>query len=1628
MKGLKKNFKRIIYLLLLIVLLFNTIGATAQKVFAAIAQGTYIARIYETAYTDNLGQNIFKIRVQGDEIPKLTDTGFGQTAFCLNHHKDHPEEFLTYNVSSDFSSGDFKKCARLAYLGYYRYSNSSGNASKGLTGREDNVQYAYTANLIWQNLGQVPNSYSLGSDFDSFKIEVMDEYNKWDTLPSFNGSNQTMNLGQTKEITDSNGVLQYYESFNFTKDKVTFKHTKGSNKMEITVANDATKENVTITQNEAESNKMGKYINTRSVQTNFVLSPIPANQATHQRLLVSYGYNDPKYLRINVNINLHGDLELAKKDNKGNFIPGVKFKVSYNEDMSSPIGTYTTLENGKVTVEDLNPKTVYIQEVEVPANLILDASIHEVTIKPNDVTPYTATNNWKQGRIKATKKDEETGKVVKKAGTVFDIYNSQDVKVSSMTTNNEGIATSELLDYGIYYIKEKTAPDKYTIKAEVSDNIDIKENGKTYEITATNIRVKGSVTISKEDTKTKKIAQGDATLKGAVYGVYTRSTILDPADGSKIYDANEKIGELVTDDEANATMNNLYLGEYYVQEITPSKGYNLDNTKYNFDLNYEGQEVKIVTKKVTVKERVISQPFEIIKVSVEGSTEAEILSGAEFTIKLKSDVEKYGSWEKAPRAKNADGETAAILVTDEKGYAKSERLPYGTYIVRETKVPDEKEKTEDFTVKITKDSSEPQTWRIFNDEEFTSVLAIIKKDAETNKTIQIAGAKFKIKNVDTNEYFGYWDWNPLPHYVDSWTTDKTGTVMTNDKLPIGNYQLEEQKSPKGYLISSEPVPFRISSHTAYEMLPDENTAVITVTQKDTSVKGQVNVEKKGEVLTKFEDGQFIYEEKGLVGAKYEIVARENILDPSGDGTVLYEKDKVADTITTNSEGKATSKKLPLGEYYVREVQAPENMVLSNEIKNVSLKYKDQNISIIFADTSFVNQRQKVDLNVIKKDADNDVELQGAEFGLYAKENIVNNNGDVIVDKGKLIETVTSNENGKVHFASDLPLVNYEIKELKAPIGYSSNDKVIEVDATYRGQDIETIKLEYEFKNEITKIEVSKQDITDESEIEGAHLTVFEKDNPGAIFDSWISGQDGKDEKGNIKPHLMKGLEVGKTYVLRETSSPYGFALTQDIEFTIEDTGKVQKVTMKDEIVYGELKFNKYGEIFNEVQEDETDFGKTKTPVWNESNLLGAEITIYAAEDIKIGNTTYYSKDEKVETLESDWDIVTSKKLPVGNYYYIETKVPHGYIANNEKHYFTVEDNQINELQVIESSLYNNRAKVNIDMKKTLEEQKIFENKEAYKDIIFGIYAREDIYDYMGNVAIENGTLIAISGITQEGHLENVPDLPNGVYYIKELATNSQYVLNDTEYDFEIGYKGKDIAEYTVTIGDKGVIDNKLARGTIQVRKVDTLDESKKLENIEFNISSKKDMSKIITTEKTNSEGIATFADLELGTYYIQEAKQVDGYTLNDTIYQVEVKENGDMLIINCENKPTEMTFSKVDETGTNELPGAKIQIIDKETGEIIEEWVSTKEPHIIHYLVEGKEYVMREVTAPNGYEIAEEITFIAGDGQKVTMKDMPTPVVQTGNETKYLLLIGSVIISLVGLTAGVIILKRRKEN
>lgn len=1500
----------------------------------------------------------------------------GQVVYCLERLKSVNFGGTYVDLGDNFSSLGINNetKTKLSLLAYF------GNKHAVESGSVD--WHAVVANAIWKELEPTHElrGYTLSPTFDTLEknlnaIQTLEnDVANYYIVPSFTDATYNVKVGETIRLTDTNGVLN---TFKITNSGGLDARIEG-NELVITGTADAD-----------ENAKIQFKKNISASETGVSILYSAGNDA---QKVASFKVFDPIGGNVKFNVQKYGSLSIEKRDNKNNTVAGTQFKISYKEDMSNPIGTYTTGSDGKVKIDNLLPQTVYVQEVSVPEHLVLDSTIHKVTIEPNQTASFTATNNWKQGYIQVTKKDADTGKVVTKAGTVFEIYDSNNQKVTTITTNESGVATSGLLDYGTYYVKEATAPQSYTVKVQVSDNVGVVENGKTYEITVSNKRVTGTLNLSKVDSVNGKNPLAEATLQGAVYGLYARNDILDPADGSVIYKAGTKINELTTDAQGNTSIDNLYLGNYYIKEITAPEGYVLDTNEYDFSLTYENQNVAVVTKDQEVKDRVISQAFSIIKISSDTTGESELLKGAEFTVKLKKDVDALG-WDNAPIAKNADGQDASVLVTDSQGYAVSDRLPYGTYVVRETKTPDEKYTVSDFTVTVTEDSSDPQPYRVFNDMNFTSVLKIVKKDAETGKTVLVEGAKFKIKNLDTNEYYGYWSWNPLPHYVNTWTTTEDGYLMTGDKLTAGHYQLEEIASPNGYLLSETPIEFTISNKVAYETLDDGKTPVISVEFADVSVKGQINVEKRGEVLTGYKDGQFVYEERGLAGMKVNVYAKEDIMDPSNDGTVLYKAGTLVDTITTGTDGKATSKKLPLGKYEVEEIEAPHGMILNGEKQDVELKYKDQTTAVVFDNVTIVNDRQKVEAKLQKVDKDNGIALEGGVFNLVAKEDIKNADGEVIVKAGTVLNTYTSDEEGNISIDLDLPIDhNFQLVETKAPTGYELDETPVEFNTKYQGQDTKVIEISKTKENQRTRVTISKTDMTTGEELAGNHMKVFEKDNPGSVFAEWVSDD---------KPVILENLDTNVRFVLRETSSVKGFYLANDIEFELDEYGKLyiyengekvpadeNKIVMENDLVKGRLEWNKTGEIFNHTITGQNEFGTTQTPVWEESNLLGTEITIYAAEDITLGNgVTYYHKDEAIQTLESDFDAVQSQDLLVGKYYYTETTTPHGYVVDTDKHYFEIEDNQSSELQIVKSTLENERPTINIEFTKYMEKFQ-HHNKvdEAYKDVVFGIYAREDIYDYQGNVAIENGTLIDTTGIDELGQLDHVPDLPNGTYYLKELQTNSDYVLDTNEYDFEIAYHGKDVSGYTVVIGN-GSVENELVRGSIEIKKNDSFDDTKKLKDVEFNISSNADMSDIITTVKTDENGIARFEDMEIGEYYIQEAKQVDGYTVNDHIYEVEITTDGSILTVDVDNKPTEMEFSKVDETGKSELPGAEIVIIDKETGKEVDRWTSTDESHKIKYLVEGKEYIMKEITAPNGYKVAEEITFVAGDGNKVTMKD-----------------------------------------
>lgn len=1187
-------------------------------------------------------------------------------------------------------------------------------------------------------------------------------------------------------------------------------------------------------------------------------------------------------------------------------VSGDEFYYNSTNLPTIPIGTVTLRETKAPEGYKLNDETFIVKVISEGSDEFL--STYQEPIVPEQVI---------KGKIRIAKKDKDTGKVIQVAGTVFDIYfNGQ--KVSSMTTDETGYATSEDLAYGEYVIKEAKAPNGYVIDVNQEAVVDITAE-KTYDTELSDKRVNATINLVKEDKDTGNRPQGDATLTGAVYGLYAKEDILDPSmDGTVIHKKDSLVGKITTDKNASGTIENLYLGEYYWQEISSSEGYELDETKYPFTASYKDQNTITITVDKTVKETIRTGEFDLIKVITDGS-QSEIMvneKGAEFVAVLKSDYEANGNdIQKALEyaKENRSEKEYAVLTTNKNGYATSGKLAYGKYVIQQTKKGENAEETDIldgiFTFEVTEldgqtivkggDTSgnslemgdDGKMHYHINNRPSDYFLKLVKIDAESGKQITLSDATFKVKDLSTGKYVrqkvaGVW--------IDEFNTDKDGYVILPLKLKSGKYQLEEIKAPYNYLLNGTSIPFEIKKSEVTSE-DEDGDAYIVVTMEDTRVKGSISFEKRGEVLVgshEDENGNIVfdYEEQGLEGMTVTVYAKEDIIDPA-DGTVIYKAGEVVTTATTDKSGKTQVDNLYLGSYIVRETQAPEGFVISDKEYEVTLSYKDDHTAIISDSVTYLNDRQKVHIDLRKVDEDNEANLQGAVFGLYASEDIYGveklsktNSKPLIIKKGTLIETATSDENGQVVFNADLPLSKYEIRELKAPIGYASSDEVIPVDATYKGQELPTIEIVAVFKNKITQVEFSKVDASTNEELEGATQIVYPKGNRGEVFETWVSTKE---------PHIIKGLEVGQTYIWEEISAPYGFALAEKIEFTVKDTGEVQVAgTMKDEIVYGQLAFEKKGKQFTYTDIGMTDLGMVNTPVFEEMNILGAEITIYAGEDITLGNgITYYKADEEIDTLVSDYEAVQSIKLPVGKYYYVETKAPIGFVKNEEKHYFEVVDNQINELQVIESTLKNERPVYNINMTKQMEFSDTAMNKEAYKDVVFGIYTRDDTYDWKGNVAIEPDTLLATSGIDEEGHLVHTPELPVGNYYLKELQTNSAYKLDENEYDFSIDQSNEKAV--IVPINEGKPIINKLKEYYVLVNKVDE-NTMKNIISKEFEFTSFTDAeckNPIETKQANTKDGTVKFV-LNYGTTYIKETKAPLGYSLSPEVVKVEVNDDG----------------------------------------------------------------------------------------------------------------------------------------
>ena len=1260
-----------------------------------------------------------------------------------------------------------------------------------------------------------------------------------------------------------------------------------------------------------------------------------------------------------------------------------------------------TGDDGSVTLKDLYLGTYTVTETKAPDNYVCKGESKTVELvyagQTVEVQTGSATflNERQKASVRVEKQDEETKNPL--SGGIYGLYAAEDIKVDGKTVVSKGTLIEKAttgadgkasykaelpINYS-YSIREIQAPERYLRNSEDTYTFTFKftndkEEKVNFSHTFTNKRVNATIDLVKEDSEAGNSAQGDAVFEGAIYGLYAREDINHPDGRSGVlYKKDEQVATLTIDKEGKASVSNLYLGKYYLKEITPPVGYLLDEEEHDVNCNYEGDQVETVKRNTVSKEDVIKQPFQLIKAADNDKTDADLLKGAGFSAYLISSltVKDDGSYDftnATPIVLTEDGKTE--MFTDERGYACSIPIPYGRYIVRETTTPHNFMPVDDFIVTVTENSSTPQVWRVLLDDEFKAKLKIVKQDDETKQPVLLANTEFKVYDLDAKKYVEQVTTYPNTVVHKSYFTDENGYLILPESLKCGNYRIEEVSAPDGYTQNTQYVEIKVDKNTAYQMDSVSGDAIITVTYENHPVKGKLVIHKSGETLKSFKK-DFVYEETSLEGAEFEIYAAEDIFTPDhqvdeqGNRHVIYAKDTLVKTVTTNKNGEAVIKDLPLGKYRVKETKAPAGFVLNPDSQEVAFIYKDQNTPEIEEKLEFSNERQKVELSVEKRDAETGKALKGATFGLYNKEAI--SSGDkVIVKADTLLQEITSNEKGKAAFTLDLPLGRYYVKELQAPAGYVSSDEILEFDATYQGQDVKTIKLKSVKKNQPTTVEVTKADITTGTELDGASMSVLDKD--GNVIDSWTSVKD--------SPHVIKRLQVGKTYILREELAPYGYLRATDVEFTISDTAEVQKVKMEDEVPVARLLVNKKGEFLDSVSLLDNAKGMIEH-LFNyvTGNLTDVTFNVYAAEAIRAADgvsADYYAADELVGSITTDGNgIAQMDNLPLGRYYIVEKETAHGYVLDNEPRYvdLTYRD-QDTPLVTYSADWQNARQRVQVEvLKKEKDSDKVLSGA------IFGLYAADDIVSSKGKVLLAKDTLIELKTTDEDGKIQFVADLPiDSRYYIKELAAPDGYVTDQEPQEFTFEYQGSgtSVAEYAFTFEDE--------QTTVELSKADLTDK-KELPGASLKVT---DEDGNTVDEWVSKEEAHIIKGLIVGKKYkMTETKPADGYVTAESI-EFTVENTKEVQKHQMLDDVTKVEISKKDITDSSEVPGAKLIILDKD-GKKVESWTSTDKPHMVEKLPVG-EYTLREEQAPDGYLIAEDVKFTVKDTgrvQKVKMKD-----------------------------------------
>lgn len=770
-----------------------------------------------------------------------------------------------------------------------------------------------------------------------------------------------------------------------------------------------------------------------------------------------------------------------------------------------------------------------------------DATLQDViTGVENDADPIRAYFKVKtsSGNLKLVKTSED-GNV---ANVEFTIKGDGYSKTAK--TNSKGEFELTDLVPGKYTVTEHTTTE-YAEQKSKTVNV---ESGKTATVSFSNVLKKWNLTVTKTDAETKS-AQGDATLTGAVYGIYNNGKLVD---------------KYTTDKNGGFTTSNYVCGDKWtLKEIEPSEGYLLDETEYHIGAEAKKYTLENNSVSIGVTEDILKGKISIIKHTDDGSTKIETPEvGAEFQVYLKSS----GSYTKA---KESERDT---LICDEYGFAETKDLPYGTYTVHQTKGWNGTEFIADFDVFISENN---KTYKyLINNASLESYVKIVKVDSETGKQIPYAGAGFQIFAPDRNKVTMKYTY-PNFTEIDTFYTNSDGYLITPETLPYGKgYSVVEVQAPYGYVLDSTPIYFDITAENTTE---ENGVTIVKTEKKNTPQKGTITVEKTGEIFSNVtSSGEEVtiyqpeYSVNGLSSAVFEIYADEDITTP--DGTVRVKKDELVATLKTNTKGTATSKQLYLGKYRVVEKTAPYGFVLNKTINHIELTYSGQNEKVTNTLTSFTNDRQKVIIDLTKILEQNEKfnigsndEILNVSFGLYADEDLKASNGTVIPKDG-LLEIITCDEKGKSTFTTDLPIGSYYVKEISTDSHYILSDKKYPVVFEYAGQDTASVHISVNdgdpLGNEIIygTIKGLKIDRETGENIAGALFGLFSTDETEFTEKTAILTSE-SNEEGIF---TFENVPYGK-YIVRELKPAEGYLPNEEnYQETVSEDEEVIEITVEND--------------------------------------------------------------------------------------------------------------------------------------------------------------------------------------------------------------------------------------------------------------------------------------------------------------------------------------------------------------------------------------------------------------------------------------------------------------------------------